>query len=46
MRILKSSPTVQNMIVDLLLGKREYANIWHELKTQFPQLLFKIFRKQ
>jgi len=46
MRVLKSSPTLQNMIVDLLLGQRDYTDIWHDLKTRFPQLLIKIIKKQ
>ena len=46
MRVLKSSPTLQNMIVDLLLGQREYRDIWQELKTRFPQLVINIIKKQ
>jgi geranylgeranyl reductase family protein len=46
MRLLKSSHTLQNMIIDLLLGQRDYTDIWLKLKNRFPQLLFKIIRKQ
>jgi geranylgeranyl reductase family protein len=45
-RFLKRSPTLQAIIVDLLRGERTYREIWQELKTHFPSILWKILTKK
>ena len=45
--LLKESATLQQMIVDLLSGKRTYEQLWHDLWSSFPKLFQKLFiRKQ
>jgi flavin-dependent dehydrogenase len=41
--LLKESPTLQQMVTDLLTGKRTYTQVWHQLWSDFPKLLRRIF---
>jgi geranylgeranyl reductase family protein len=41
--LLKESPTLQQMVTDLLTGKRTYTQVWHQLWSDFPKLLWRIF---
>ncbi len=45
-RFLKRSPILQTIIVDLLRGERTYQEVWQELKTHFPSILWKILQKK
>lgn len=39
---LKASPTLQEMIIDLLQGTSSHTQIWERLKGEFPSLTWKI----
>jgi len=39
---LKASPTLQQMIIDLLRGETSHTQIWKRLKREFPSLTWKI----
>jgi len=41
---IKSSPTLQKMIIDLLRGDQSYQHIWQNLKNHPLKLLYKILR--
>jgi len=41
---IKSSPTLQKMIIDLLRGDQSYQHIWQNLKNHPLKLLYKIMR--
>lgn len=41
-QFLKTSPTLQQMIIDLLRGERTHRQTWHELKTHFLTLIWEI----
>lgn len=43
---LKRSPTLQMFVIDLLRGERSYQEIWEDLKTHFPAVLWKILTKK
>jgi len=43
-RLLKRSPTLQAMIIELLRGSQTHQDIWMELKTQYPRLLWYLVR--
>jgi len=38
MNLLKESLTLQKMIIDLLMGKRTYEQVWLDLWTSFSKL--------
>jgi len=42
--LLKRSPTLQSMIIDLLRGSRTHQDIWNELKICFPKVLWHLAR--
>ena len=42
-KLLKESATLQQMIVDLLSGKRTYEQLWHDLWSSFPKLFQRLF---
>ncbi len=44
--VLKSSQTVQKMVIDLLRGDKSYQEIWQELKTLFPLFFHKILNRK
>ena len=41
---LKASPTLQQMIIDLLRGEISHTQLWKTLKKHFPKLIWKILR--
>jgi flavin-dependent dehydrogenase len=41
---LKTSPTLQQMIIDLLRGKCTHSQLLETIKTQFPSLIWKILK--
>jgi len=43
--LLKSSPTLQNLIIDLLRGNQTYQQIWQQLRSHPLNLLWKILQK-
>lgn len=43
---LRANPALQRMVIDLLRGHRSYQDIWNEIKTQFPQLIWQVLRKE
>lgn len=43
-QLLSASPTLQMMIIDLLRGEKSYHQIWRELTTRFPGLIWDILR--
>lgn len=45
-QFLRRSPTLQQIIIDLLRGERSRLQIWTELKSDFPRILFNILRKK
>ena len=42
---IKSSPTLQKMIIDLLRGNQTYQQIWQQLRSHPLNLLWKILQK-
>ncbi|MFN2304113.1 MAG: hypothetical protein ACK2TV_10315, partial [Anaerolineales bacterium] len=44
-QLLKASPSLQNMIVDLLRGSRTHQEIWRDCKTLLPKLASKDFSR-
>jgi geranylgeranyl reductase family protein len=44
-QLLKASPSLQNMIVDLLRGSRTHQEIWRDCKTLLPKLASKVFSR-
>lgn len=42
-QLLKASPRLQDMIVDLLQGARTHQEIWQDLKASLPNLVRKLF---
>jgi flavin-dependent dehydrogenase len=45
-QLLKSSSTLQDMVVDLLRGTRTYQDIWQETLASFPELVKKLFSRK
>jgi len=43
--MLAASPILQNMVMDLLRGKRSYQQIWCDLKRRFPKIIHDILKR-
>ncbi len=43
---LSASPTLQNLVIDLLRGKRTHTQVWETMKHDFPSLVWNILRRK